>query len=82
MSTSSPRQSQNLAFFEKASEELYDKLRTVPGPDAAQLAERARQLRDDFRGWALQRPTDDDRVRAIQALLDFTREASEFLTHH
>jgi hypothetical protein len=82
MDSPTPRRaSQNFSFFESASEELYDKLRTQPGTEAAALTERARQLREGFRGWVLQRPSDDERVRALQDLLDFAQEAHEFLAH-
>lgn len=73
--------SRQFPIFEKAAEELVDRLRQhVAVDEARQLAERGRRLQETFSRWGTDKPTDAERVKAIQELLDFSREAHECLT--
>lgn len=71
--------SRQFPVFEKAATELVDRLREHSAEEAMKLADRGRRLVDTFSRWSTQRPTDEERVRSIQELLDFSREAHECL---
>ncbi len=80
MDTPQPkRTSRSFPIFEQASSELLDKLREFRGQEARKLANEARHLLFVFRRWADEPPSDDERVRTIQELLDFSRTANEWL---
>lgn len=72
--------SRQFNVFEKAAEELVDRLRSHTDDDATLLVARGRQLLETFSRWSSNRPTDEERVRVIQELLDFSREAHECLS--
>lgn len=71
--------SRSFALFEMLAEELALKLEAVPTPQASKLALDARDLASSFKDWKENAPQDEDRVSLIQKLLDFSREANEYL---
>ncbi len=73
------RASQNFPLFEQLADELRGKLELVDTVQAKDLHERAVDFYKVFHGWTENPPRPDDRVAKIRALMDFVREANEYL---
>lgn len=71
--------SQTLPVFESAAKSLVVRLEAASGEDIVRLTVQGRELLAAFQSWNTQTPDDVERVRRIQELLDFTREAYEAL---
>lgn len=73
------RTSQNFPLFEQLALELQDKLQNVQTEKGKELHTKATAFYQVFRGWVTTPPRPDDRVAKIRALMDFVREANEYL---
>jgi hypothetical protein len=65
--------------FENIAREIRDDMERDPSPESQDIARRARELVETFRGWGTQEPPADARSQVIQKVLDLHREAQE---HH
>lgn len=74
-------QSAQLPVFELTAEDLAIKLEDEGGGsgESLELARQARHLLAEFRAWRDARPGDEERTRAVTALVDLNRRAQELL---
>lgn len=73
------RTSQNFPLFEQLADELRGKLAPIQTEEAQALYKRAVDFYEIFNGWTSKPPRPEDRVAKIRALMDFVREAHEYL---
>lgn len=70
--------------FRQASADIVSALEAIePSGEALRIRERALEFLDLFERWTPRnRPTDEERVRAISDFLEFNRSAQEFIVAH
>jgi len=66
-------------FFENNALELARRLEPCTDAEARALKAEAQKLVEEFRAWARNRPTGEDRVARINELFELYRRVSEFL---
>ncbi len=75
-----PTRTESTPIFMKSAEDLLARLERDPGEPAREMAKEARALVAVFRAWGNQRPPDNERIAAIQALFELNRRAMDFLS--
>lgn len=72
-------QSTTSPLFENSAEEVANRLEAHRSETAMAMAQEARQLVEEFRGWRSKRPLDHVRIAAIRQLFDLHRRAMDYL---